>query len=121
MISAVSQVLEWMRNTPAWTKKISYWWDEPPHWLDDQTVWERFERGVSSEDVERSGLTVTLIGRELPQIYRLHFGRRFGISRPRRSGKYGPGVRFVVSVLQHAGMKVAPETVIKYRKRAQGR
>lgn len=121
MVSCVSQVLAWMNNTPAKTKKISVWWDRPPHWLDDQTVWDRLERGVSSEDVERHHLTVTLIGRELPQIYHRHFGQPFGISRPRGSGKYGPGVRFAVSVLQHAGMKVAPETVIKYRKRAQGR
>ena len=119
MISCVSQVLAWMNNTPAKTKKISVWWDRPPHWLDDETVWDRLEHGFSSKDVERHHLTVTLIGRELPQIYHRHFDQPFGISRPRRSGKYGPGIRFVVSVLQHVGMKVTPETVITYRKRAK--
>jgi hypothetical protein len=118
MISCVSQVLEWMNNTPSGTKKISYWWDRPPHWLDDQTVWDRLEYGFSTEDVERHYLTVTLIGRELPSIYQSTFSRSFGVSRT-ASGKYGPGVRFVASVLRHAGMNVRPETIIRYRTRAK--
>jgi hypothetical protein len=119
MISCVSQVLEWMNNTPASTKKVSYWWDRPPHWLDDQTVWDRLEYWFSTEDVERHYLTVTLIGRDLPSIYQSTFGQPFGVSRT--SGKYGPGVRFVVSVLRHAGMNVRPETIIRYRTKAKGK
>jgi hypothetical protein len=120
MISSVSQVLEWMNKTPASTKKISYWWDRTPHWLDDQTLWERLEHGFNPEDVERHKLTERLIGRDLPRIYHLNFGKQFGVSRT-ASGKYGPGVRFVVSVLRYAGMNVLPETVIRYRTKAKGK
>jgi hypothetical protein len=119
MISSVSQVLEWMNKTRASTKKLSGWWDRPPHWLDDQSLSERLEHGFS-EDVERHKLTESLIGRDLPSIYYLTFGMQSGVSRT-ASGKYGPGVRFVVSVLRHAGMNVPPETVIRYRTKAKGK
>ena len=78
------------------------------------------EYGFSSDDVERHKLTERLIGRDLPQIYHLNFGRQFGVSRT-ASEKFGPGVRFVVSVLRHAGMDVQPETVIRYRTKAKGK
>lgn len=115
MISSVSQVLEWMPAPSDATLEFSYWWDRTPHWLEDQNVVGGLERRF--RPIERRKLTERLIGGELPHVYHLNFGQPFKVSRGRRSGRYGPGVRFVVLVLKQAGVNVAPETVIKYRTR----
>jgi hypothetical protein len=115
MISSISHVLEWMRNPPKTTEELLYWWDRTPHWLDCQTVEERLQQRF--RPLDHHGLTERLIGGELPHVYHLNFGQPFKVSRGRRAGKYGPGVRFVVSVLKHAGVNVAPNTVIRYRTR----
>jgi hypothetical protein len=119
MISSVSQVLEWMNKTPASMKKISNWWDRKPHWLEDEYEL-MMERLLTSprdlpKDAHRRRLTEHLIGLQLPEVYEKTFKRRFGVSRPP-----GPGVRFVLAVLRHAGLcndhnrPFSEETVIKY-------
>jgi hypothetical protein len=119
IVGDVTYLLDWMDHTPAHMKRPSNWWERNPHWLDDRSIEESLEYRFRSVDVHKLRSKVWLIGWDLPKIYHLNFGERFKISRPRRSGKYGPGVRFVLSVLKHVGMNVAPDTVIKYRTRAK--
>jgi hypothetical protein len=110
MISSVSQVLEWMNNTPAKMKKPANWWILP----------EMLKRGYGSNlpiDAHRGGggLRTNLIGYLLPEAYEKVFKTRYGVSR-----SPGPGVRFVEAVLRHAGISndnkpFSVETVISYR------
>jgi hypothetical protein len=116
MISSVSQVLEWMDKAKKDTKDRLHWWDRPP--LDEQTVEERFE-SADGWPIERTKLKETLIGSALPRVYAKHFGQPFRTSRGRGSGQYGPGVRFLASILQYAGVHTTPETIIKYQTRTK--
>jgi hypothetical protein len=122
MIRSVSQVLEWMNNTPAWSKKLSNWWDRKPHWHEDESelMMERLLESrpdLPKDAHRRRRLTEHLIGMQLPKVYETTFKKNgFGVSRPP-----GPGVRFVLAVLRHAGIcnnrnrPFSSETVIKYR------
>ena len=121
MISSISQVLEWMNNTPVHMREVSNWWERKPHWLEDDTeqMWERLLHAPRElpKDVHRRRLTEDLIGMQLPKIYEKAFSTNFGISRH----PPGPGVRFILAVLRHAGIvneynnqPFAVETVITY-------
>ena len=118
MISSVSQVLEWMNTTPASIEKLTNWWNRNPHWREDQSeLMERLEKPRHlRRDTHRRRSTEWLIGDRLPQAYEMTFKVDFGVSRPP-----GPGVRFVLAVLRHAGVSndrnrpFSSETVIKYR------
>jgi hypothetical protein len=129
MISSISQVLEWMNNTPASLEKLSDWWNRIPHWHEGGLE-SMVERVLETPDDlpnahRRRRLTEHLIGTQLPKVYEMTFETRFGVSRPP-----GPGVRFVLAVLRHAGIcndhnrPFSSETVIKYRqnylRRARG-
>ena len=121
MISSVSQVLEWFNKTPAGMERLSNWWDRDPHWFEDdyELMMERLlttPRDLPEDEHRRRHLTERLIGMQLPEVYEMTFNTRYGVSRPP-----GPGVRFVLAVLRHAGISkddnqpFSSNTVIKYR------
>jgi len=127
MISSVSQVLEWMNKTPASMKKISNWWDRKPHWLEDEyeLMMERLlisPRDLPKDAHRRRRSTEHLIGLQLPEIYERTFKKRFGVSH----SPPGPGVRFVLAVLLHAGIcndhnrPFSIGTIIKYAQNCRG-
>ena len=122
MISSVLQVLEWMDHTPATMKEPSNWWDRYPHWFEGEyEKWlERLEKPrIPAINAHRRRATEYLIGNRLPQVYGLTFNKKFGVSRH----PPGPGVRFVLVVLRHAGIRndhnrpFSSNTVIKYRQK----
>lgn len=100
IVGDVTYLLDWMDHTPAHMKRPSNWWDRAPFWLEDRTVEEDLERSPFERiDVHKSGHSkVWLIGWDLPKVYHSTFGQPYRVSRTFRSGKYGPGVRFVLSV-----------------------
>jgi hypothetical protein len=118
MISAILQLFEWMDHAPS-EMEPSNWWDRYPHWFDgEQEKWlERLEKPsrIPNLDAHRHRHTEYLIGDRLPQLYEMEFEANFGVSRPP-----GPGVRFILAVLRHAGIvnernqPFSIETVIKY-------
>jgi len=119
MISSVLQFCEWMEHTPVKMKEPSNWWDRYPHWFEGEyEKWlERQDKPyIPGIDAHRRRTTAYLIGNRLPQFYELTFHAKFGVSRPP-----GPGIRFVLAVLRHAGIcndynrPFSTETVIKYR------
>jgi hypothetical protein len=98
MISCVSQVLEWMNETPAEMEEHLDWWDG--------TLYMSIKRGRDPDlkklpvDTHRRRHTEDFIGRQLPRVYERNFQTKYGVSRH----PSGPGVRFVLAVLQHAGI-----------------
>ena len=65
-----------------------------------------------------------MIGDALPEIYRQHFGRSFGMSRDKLTGlPTGPGIRFIVEVLSTIGVlnrngkSYGPEAIEYYLRR----
>jgi hypothetical protein len=88
--------------------------------------WLSLSRHVKPRESSRrnSAAALKLIGADLPVLYKEIFGRKFGVSRHRRTGKFGPGIRFIIGVLKHAkdvgilNEHFSPETIIKYRGRA---
>jgi hypothetical protein len=110
-----------MNNTPASTEELSNWWDRKPHWFEEEPelMMERLigpPRDFPKDAHRIRRLAEHLIGMELPRVFEKTFKTKFGVSRPP-----GPGVRFVLAVLRHAGISndddrpYSSETVIKYR------
>jgi hypothetical protein len=78
---------------------------------------------VTESNEKKMSASVWLIGYELPRIYEKHFKVAFGVALATKS--YGPGIRFIRSVLDAAGI-VTPAgttfsavTIKTYRRRAR--
>lgn len=55
-----------------------------------------------------------LITKGLPGLYRKHFKKELGVSRPPGSGEpYGPGVRFIFACLEVLGLEKSPEAIVR--------
>jgi hypothetical protein len=96
--------------------------------LTEIAAWMRPYLDVEVETViqsnkEKMSAATWLIGSELPRIYEKFFRRRFGFTLTTR--EYGPAVRFVLLVLDVAGIvsstgnKYSATTVKTYRRRAR--
>jgi hypothetical protein len=128
MVDCVTQILDWLDNSPKWVDQIDNWLDHLPHWMDEDDTDPRDRVRRQRDAHRRPGRTkVWLIGKQLPLLYEWAFGRgKYGVSRSTTPGQYGPGIRFVSAVLRHAGIgdgagrEISPETIIKYRRRARG-
>jgi hypothetical protein len=96
-------------------------------WLRFKGGRDPFEIGIPAR-IASEHRTLTLIGSTLPAVYEEIFRRSYGVSRTElQSGSlgYGPGVRFVLRVLEEAGVtsmtdeKFSAETIIRYRTTAK--
>jgi hypothetical protein len=120
MIDAVTQVLAWMDHRDAETLDNFDWIDRKP----DMKVFERLDPDSTPPYARRPRHTFWLVGAWLPQIYEKTFGKKYGVSRSKDRGG-GPGVRFVMKTLRHAGIttengnELSPDTIIKYRQNWQ--
>jgi len=129
MIDSVTQVSAWLDYAAPRVKAAeTNWIDNTPYWLDKENMFQRLQHPdefLRPVDAHRLRETERLLGQYLPWVYETTFGREFTVSRSKSGTPQGPGLRFVMEVLRHAGVtkeggrELSIETAIKYWSKAK--